>query len=74
MAGNHTAPVVNDKLVKEHAEDWHAFTRFTTIGIICVILVLLMFVLQFAIGWGYAAIFMILGFVVTAIAAALGKV
>lgn len=74
MAGAHGHVVVSDKIVKEHAEGWHAFTRFTTIGIIAVVLFLLMMVLHFAIGWGYAVLFMVLGFVVTAIMALLGKI
>lgn len=74
MAGNHGPVVVSDKLVKEHAEGWHAFTRFTTIGIIAVILFLLMMLLHFFIGWGYAMLFMVLGYVVLTIAALLGKV
>ncbi|MFV3073418.1 hypothetical protein [Niveispirillum fermenti] len=74
MAGNHGPAVVSDKLVKEHAEGWHAFTRFTTISIILVTLFLLMLMLHFFIGWGYAMLFMVLGYFVTAIMAMLGKV
>ncbi|MFV3128006.1 hypothetical protein [Niveispirillum sp. KHB5.9] len=74
MAGNHGPAVVSDKLVKEHAEGWHAFTRFTTIGVIAVVLFLLMMMLHFFIGWGYAMLFMVLSYVVLAIAALLGKV
>lgn len=73
MAGDHTAPVVNDKIVREHTEGWHAFTRFTTVSIIMVVLVLLMFLLQFFIGWGYAVLFMILGFIATTVALIFGK-
>lgn len=74
MAGNHGPALVSDKIVREHAEGWHAFTRFTTISIICVTLILLMFLLHFFVGWGYAVFFMLLGFVATAILALLGKV
>lgn len=70
----HGTTVVSDKIVKEHAEGWHAFTRFTTIGIIAVVLFLLMLMLHFFVGWGYAVLFMVLGYVVTAIMALLGKV
>ncbi len=70
----HGTVVVSDKIVKEHAEGWHAFTRFTTIGIIGVVLFLLMLMLHFFVGWGYAVLFMVLGYVVTAIMALLGKV
>lgn len=70
----HGTVVVSDKIVKEHAEGWHAFTRFTTIGIIAVVLFLLMLMLHFFVGWGYAVLFMVLGYVVTAIMALLGKV
>lgn len=74
MAGNHGPALVSDKIVREHAEGWHAFTRFTTISIIVVTLILLMFLLHFFVGWGYAVFFMLLGFVSTAILALLGKV
>lgn len=74
MAGAHGPVVVNDKLLREHAEGWHAFTRFTTIGVITVVLFLLMLMLHFFIGWGYAMLFMVLGYVVTAILALLGKI
>jgi hypothetical protein len=74
MAANHGPAVVSDKLVREHAEGWHFFTRFTTISIICVTLILLMFMLHFAVGWGYAVFFMLLGWVATAILALLGKI
>jgi hypothetical protein len=74
MAGAHGPVVVDNKLVKEHAEGWHAFTRFTTIGIIAVVLFLLMMMLHFFIGWGYAVLFMVLGYVVLTFAALLGKV
>ncbi|WP_035708519.1 hypothetical protein [Niveispirillum irakense] len=74
MAGNHGPALVSDKIVREHAEGWHAFTRFTTISIIVVTLILLMFLLHFFVGWGYAVFFMLLGFVATAILALLGKV
>lgn len=74
MAGNHGPVEVSDKIVREHAEGWEAFTRFTTISVIAVILILLMFLLHFFVGWGYAVLFMVLGFFVTAILAMLGKV
>lgn len=74
MAGSHGPAVVNDKLVREHAEGWQSFTRFTTISIICVALILLMFMLHFAVGWGYAVFFMLLGWAATAILALLGKI
>lgn len=74
MAGAHGSAAVSDKLVKEHAEGWHAFTRFTTIGIIVVVLFLLMMMLHFFIGWGYAVLFMVVGYVVLTFAALLGKV
>jgi len=69
-----TAPVVSDKIVREHTEGWAGFTRFLTIGTICVLLVLLMFLAQFAVGWGYAIFFMIIGFIVTGFMAAFGKI
>lgn len=72
MAG-HDNTAASDKLVREHAEGWVGFTRFLVISTICVLLVLLMFLLQFFVGWGYAAFFMVLGFIVVAIAAMLGK-
>lgn len=72
MAG-HDNTVVSDKLVKEHADGWAGFTRMLTIGVIAVLLVLLMFVAQFAIGWGYAVFFMVLGFIVLTGAVVLGK-
>ena len=73
MAG-HDNTVVSDKIVREHAEGWASFTKFLTVGAIFVVLVLLMFLLQFFIGWGYAAIFMVLGMIVTVLAAMLGKI
>ncbi|WP_119678189.1 hypothetical protein [Indioceanicola profundi] len=73
MAG-HDNTVVNDALVREHAANWAGFTRFVTMGIISVILILLMFLLHFFVGWGYAVVFMILGHIALAIAAMLGKV
>jgi len=74
MAGTHGATAVSDTLVKEHSETWHAFTRFTTIGIIGVVLFLLMMMLHFFVGWGYAVLFMLVGFVVTAFLAVTGRV
>ena len=73
MAG-HDNTAVSDKLVREHAEEYAFFTKFLTVGAICVVLVLLMFLLQFFIGWGYAFLFMLLGMFVTIILAMLGKI
>jgi hypothetical protein len=74
MAGHHGPVVVSEKLVREHHEGWTAFTRFTTVSLIFVCLILLMFLLHFLVGWGYALFFMVIGFIVTLIAAAFGKV
>jgi hypothetical protein len=73
MAGSSTNPVAPE-IVQEHAEGWHNFTRFMTAGIIGVILVLLMFLLHFFIGWGYALFVMVVGFIATLIAVWLGKI
>ncbi|WP_114391848.1 hypothetical protein [Oleisolibacter albus] len=74
MAGTHTAPVVSEKIVREHAEGWQSFTRFTTVAIIFVTLILLMFLLHFFVGWGYALFLMVLGFIATIVSAVLGKI
>jgi hypothetical protein len=64
MAGNHTPVVVSEEVVREHAHGWAEFTRFMTIGIVAVVLLLLAFALQFATGWGFAMFLLFVSYVV----------
>jgi len=73
MAGDFKPATVSEQVVKEHAEGWLGFTRFMTISIIAVLIVLVTFVLQFGTGWGFAVLAMVLSYVVLGIAVALGK-
>ncbi|MEE3623773.1 hypothetical protein UCD39_07180 [Nitrospirillum sp. BR 11752] len=75
MAGAHSGAVaVSDTVVKEHADGWHAFTRFVKAGIIAVVLLMLMFLAQFALGWGFSMFLMIVGDIILVLALLLGKV
>ncbi|MDZ5649694.1 hypothetical protein [Nitrospirillum sp. BR 11828] len=75
MAGAHSGAVaVSDAVVKEHADGWHAFTRFVKAGIISVVLLLLMFLAHFALGWGFSMFLMIVGDIILVLALLLGKV
>ncbi|MDE1146079.1 MAG: hypothetical protein PW843_05565 [Azospirillaceae bacterium] len=74
MAGAQGAVAVSDAVVKEHAEGWNQFTRFVKANIIAVVLLLLMFLAHFALGWGFSMFLMIVGDIILAIAVILGKV
>jgi hypothetical protein len=73
MAGSSANPVAPE-VVNEHREGWHQFTRFMLAGILSVAMVLIMFALHYAVGWGYALIVMVLGFIAIAIAVVSGKI
>ncbi|HYE50783.1 MAG TPA: hypothetical protein VEB20_14405 [Azospirillaceae bacterium] len=74
MAGDNRPAAVSEEVIREHAEGWHEFTRFMTIGIIAVVLLLIAFALQFAVGWGFSMFLLFISYVVLALMAALRKV
>lgn len=73
MAGSSANPVAPE-IVEEHREGWHQFTRFVLAGILSVVMILVMFALHFAVGWAYALIVMLIGFVAIAIGVVSGKI
>lgn len=73
MAGSSANPVAPE-VVNEHREGWHQFTRFVLAGILSVVMVLVMFALQFLVGWVYALLVMVIGFLAIAIAVVSGKI
>ncbi|ACI98956.1 hypothetical protein [Rhodospirillum centenum] len=73
MAANSGPAAVSEDLVREHAAGWTRFTRLLTIAVVCVAVVMLMFVLQFATGWGFAVFVMLAGFATVGILVARGR-
>ena len=73
MAGTSANPVAPE-IVSEHREGWDQFTRFVLAGILSVVMILIMFALQFMVGWAYALIVMVLGFVAITAGVLTGKI
>lgn len=63
MSTSHIPAEIDDALVRAHVEGWHQFTRFVTAGIIAMVLLLLMFLVHFSVGWGFAMFLLVLSYV-----------
>lgn len=74
MSTSHIPADIDDALVRAHVEGWHQFTRFVTAGIIAMVLLLMMFVVHFSVGWGFAMFLLVVSYVGLIFALIVGKI